>query len=176
MKTPILETERLILRPLCIGDVEAVFEWASDERVTKYMIYPTHKSIETTLEWLQSIDHSTDTAYDFGFVEKASGKLIGSGGLYWEYDSKQWRIGYNLRFDRWHKGYATEAAQEIVRFAKEELHAYRIGSCHAVDNPNSGRVLRNCGLVFTKYGEYQKSGGSVTFRCKEYLWTKDELK
>ena len=71
MKTPILETERLILRPLCAEDANAVFEWASDERVAKYMIYPKHKSIETTLEWLQSIDHSTDTAYDFGFVEKA---------------------------------------------------------------------------------------------------------
>lgn len=173
MKTPILETERLILRPLTVEDATAVFEWASDERVTKYMTYPTHRNIETTVEWLESIDHSADTAYDFGFVEKESGLLIGSGGIYWNGDYQQWRVGYNLRFDRWHKGYATEAAREIVRFAKEELKAERIGSCHAVENPNSGRVLRNCGLVFTKYGDYQKIDGSVSFRCKEYLWTKD---
>ena len=173
MQTPILETERLILRPLTVEDAPAVFEWASDERVTKYMTYPTHRNIETTVEWLESIDHSSDNDYDFGFVEKESGVLIGSGGIYWNGDYQQWRVGYNLRFDRWHKGYATEAAREIVRFAKEELNAERIGSCHAVENPNSGRVLRNCGLVFTKYGDYQKIDGSVSFHCKEYLWTKD---
>ena len=173
MQTPILETERLILRPLTVEDAPAVFALASDERVTKYMTYPTHRNIETTVEWLESIDHSTDTEYDFGFVEKESGVLIGSGGIYWNGDYQQWRVGYNLRFDRWHKGYATEAAREIVRFAKEALKAERIGSCRAVENPNSGRVLRNCGLVFTKYGDYQKIDGSVSFHCKEYLWTKD---
>lgn len=172
MQTPILETERLILRPLTVADAPAVFEWASDERVAKYMIYPKHETIETTLEWLNSIDNNTDTDYDLGFVEKESGKLIGSGGVYWENDRQQWRVGYNFRFDRWHQGFATEAAQEMVRFAKEELNAERIGSSHAVDNPNSGRVLRNCGLVFSEYGEYTKFDGSVTFRCKEYLWTK----
>lgn len=172
MKTPILETERLILRPLTTADAPAVFEWASDERVARYMIYPQHKTMDTVLEWLGSINDSTDTDYDFGFVEKKSGELIGSGGIYWEAENQQWRVGYNLRFDRWHQGYATEAAREMVRFAKEELRAERIGSCHAVENPRSGQVLRNCGLVFTKYGEYTKLDSSATFRCKEYLWTK----
>lgn len=173
MYTPILETERLILRPLTVDDANAVYEWASDERVARYMIYPKHETIDTTLEWLKSIDHSLDTEYEFGFEEKETGVLIGSGGVYWNDNYKQWRVGYNFRFDRWKKGFATEAAQEMVRFAREELKAEHIGSCHAVENPNSGRVLRNCGLVFTKYGEYEKFDGSVTFRCKEYLWTKN---
>lgn len=173
MYTPTLETERLILRPLTVEDANAVYEWASDERVARYMIYPKHEAIDTTLEWLRSIDHSSDAGYEFGFVEKKSGELIGSGGVYWNSDYKQWRVGYNLRFTSWHQGYATESAKEMVRFAKEDLHVERIGSCHAVENPNSGRVLRNCGLVFTKYGEYEKFDGSATFRCKEYLWTKN---
>lgn len=172
MKTPILETERLILRPITVDDAKDVYEWASDERVARYMVYLRHESIEATLEWLKSIDHSLDTEYEFGFIEKESGKLIGSGGIYWNDDYKHWRLGYNFRFDRWNRGYATEAAREMVRFAKEELNAEKIGSCHAIENPNSGRVIRNCGLVFTKYGEYEKFDGSETFRCKEYLWTK----
>ena len=173
MKTPILETERLILRPLMVEDAQDVFEWASDDRVTKYMIYRTHKSIETTLEWLKSIDRESETAYDFGFVEKESGKLIGSGGLYWEAENSQWRLGYNLRFDRWNMGYGTEAALAMVKYAREELKVERIGSMHAVDNPYSGRVMINCGLVFVKYSTYSKYDNSVTFRCKEYLWTKN---
>lgn len=172
MYTPILETERLILRPLTVDDANDVYEWASDERVARYMVYPRHKSIETTLVWLRSLDHTSDTDYDFGFVEKETGKLIGSGGIYWEEKRKQWRLGYNFRFDRWKKGFATEAAQEMVRFAREALKAERIGSCHAEENPNSGRVLRNCGLVFIGYSEYSKLDGSQTFKCKDYLWTK----
>ncbi|MGN1443208.1 MAG: GNAT family N-acetyltransferase [Acutalibacteraceae bacterium] len=174
MKTPTLKTERLILRPLLVSDAESVFLWTSDERVTKYMLYPKHEKIEATLEWLKSIDHDSEKAYDFGFVEKEIGLLIGSGGLYWEDDNEQWRIGYNLRFDRWGKGFATEAAKEIMRFAKEELRAEKIGSEHAVDNIASGKVLEKCGLHFTKYGEYTKFDGSVTFRCKEYVWKKEE--
>lgn len=40
-KEPILETERLILRPITLDDAKACFSWNSDERVTKYMSYPT---------------------------------------------------------------------------------------------------------------------------------------
>lgn len=173
MYTPILETERLILRPITVEDTNAVYEWASDERVARYMVYPRHENIETTLEWLKTIDHTSDIDYDFGFVEKASGKLIGSGGIYWEEKRAQWRLGYNFRFDRWNQGYGTEAAREMVRFAKEELNAEKIGSCHAVENPYSGKVMINCGLVFTGYSEFEKLDGSKTFKCKDYLWTKN---
>ena len=41
-KEPVLETERLILRPITIDDAKAVYQWTSDERVTRYMSYPTH--------------------------------------------------------------------------------------------------------------------------------------
>lgn len=176
MKTPVLETERLILRPLTTEDAPAVFQWAGDERVTRYMTYPTHSDISATLEWLESLDHENDTEYEFGFVEKESGELIGSGGVYWNEGLKQWRIGYNLRFSSWGKGFATEAAREIVRFAKEELAVDSIGVCHAVDNPNSGRVIEKCDFVFTEYGEYSKIDNSATFKSKEYIWTKNSGK
>ena len=41
MSIPVIETERLILRPLVPEDAEAVFAWTGDERVTKYMNYST---------------------------------------------------------------------------------------------------------------------------------------
>ena len=42
-KEPIIETDRLILRPITIDDAEACFGWNSDERVTKYIEYETHQ-------------------------------------------------------------------------------------------------------------------------------------
>ena len=38
MKTPIIETERMILRPITVADAADIFErWTSDERVSKYV-------------------------------------------------------------------------------------------------------------------------------------------
>ena len=42
-----LETERLILRRYVSEDAAAVYKnWASDDEVTKYLTWPTHKSQE----------------------------------------------------------------------------------------------------------------------------------
>ena len=46
MHNYIIETERLILRPLKIDDAEAVYQWVSDERVAKYMVYNTYTSLQ----------------------------------------------------------------------------------------------------------------------------------
>ena len=38
MKTPIIETERMILRPLSVMDANDIYErWTSDDRVSKYV-------------------------------------------------------------------------------------------------------------------------------------------
>ncbi len=53
-----IETERLILRTVTVDDAEAIFQWASDPDVNKYMIYPLHKDINVTRDWLKSRDIS----------------------------------------------------------------------------------------------------------------------
>lgn len=53
-KEPIIETDRLILRPITLDDAEACFSWNSDERVTKYMSYSTYTDISQTIDWINS--------------------------------------------------------------------------------------------------------------------------
>jgi len=38
----VIETERLILRPLCVEDYNEVYQWVSDEDVARYMVYMQH--------------------------------------------------------------------------------------------------------------------------------------
>ena len=167
MHSVTLETDRLILRPLTVADAEAVFVWASDPKVNRFMSYPLHTNIEVTREWLRSVEQAEEGDYDFGFVRKSDGLLIGSGGVYDNGDGS-WEFGYNLRHDCWGRGYAAEASKTILAFAHREFGAKVFAAHHAVDNPASGRVMEKCGLTFHHYGEYSKPDGSETFRAKFY--------
>ena len=51
----VIETERLILRPMTEADGEAVFQWTGDPVVNRYMPYPVHKNVEETKSWLRSL-------------------------------------------------------------------------------------------------------------------------
>lgn len=90
MKEPFLETERLILRPLTINDAEEVFAWTGNERVAKFMRYTRHENIEVTKNWLSSLADSPENNFDWGFVLKENGKLIGSGGIYLKEEYNTW--------------------------------------------------------------------------------------
>lgn len=54
-RTPVLETERLILRPITPEDAEAAFVWLSDERVNRFMPYNLYKNIDKVLNWINVI-------------------------------------------------------------------------------------------------------------------------
>ncbi|MBQ7839547.1 MAG: GNAT family N-acetyltransferase [Lachnospiraceae bacterium] len=171
MRTPVLETERLILRPLTAADTEAVWLWASDAIVNKFMNYPLHKTREDTVDFLQREEQAldSDSLYDFGFVIKETGELIGSGGISYNKEYKIWELGYNLRQDCWNQGYATEAAARIIKFGVDELKIERVLGRHAVDNPASGKVMEKNGFMFVRNGSYQKFDGSQTFKSREYI-------
>ena len=163
-----IETDRLILRPLRIEDAQSVYQWVSDERVAKYMVYNTYTSLEEAVEWLTMLQEP-DEEYHFGFVRKEDGFLIGSGSIGPESERNDyWAFGYNFRYDCWGKGYATEATKAMIKFAGEQFDVMRFSSSHAEPNKASGRVMEKCGLHFTGYGQFQKLDGTCKMRSMEY--------
>lgn len=167
---PVIETERLILilRPLTVADAKAVLEWCSDERVIRFLSYTGYDDINIAIDWLDSLDEKTE--WNWGFVLKESGRLIGSGSIGENgYMEGYWGIGYNIRYDCWNRGYTTEAMKAIICFAHTELGVNKVCSCHAVDNLASGRVMEKCGLKFSHYGVYSKLDNSETFKAKFYI-------
>ena len=164
----VIETERLILRPLTFDDADDVFEWVSDEDVAKYMIYPTYKSKEKVKEWLNSLQ-IFDGEYHFGYVRKEDNKLIGSGSIRPDSNREEyWEFGYNFRKDCWGKGYATEATKAMINFAHEQFGIKNFSSSHVEQNKASGRVMEKCGLHFVGYGEFEKLDGTCKSRSMEY--------
>lgn len=52
--TQTIHTKRLILRKFTVDDAQTMFEnWASDERVTRYLTWRSHGSPEATKQLLE---------------------------------------------------------------------------------------------------------------------------
>lgn len=171
MRNPILETKRLILRPFTVADAEeAYINWTSDPEVARYMTWNTHPCVEATIGWLTDVETKidSDTAYDWVFVRKCDGKLIGSGGLYFREDFDAFELGYNIMKDCWHQGYTTEAARAMIDFAVKDLSVKKFLGRHAIENPNSGKVMEKVGFKYVKDGHYVKMDGTEV-DAKEYI-------
>ena len=172
MKTPILETERLILRPLCVNDAEDIYKnWTSDPEVARFMRWELHKDISETREWLSAEEQcvESDSVYNWGFVLKETEELIGSGGLVFIESKGMYELGYNIMKKYWGKGLATEASHMIIDFAKKELNQKQFYCCHAKDNPASGKVMMKVGFKYQNDGVYYSWNRERKFESKEYL-------
>lgn len=164
MKTPVLDTERLHLRPFRETDAKDVFEtWESDPDVAKYMFWTSHNDIAKTREWLSFELGQIEKPdwYRFALVLKDSGALIGTVILYYEEEVNCWEIGYNLGKQYWGRGYTTEAVKAVIDFAKKELQICQIVGRYAKENPASGHVMDKLGFQFEKEIPYLCNDGTV---------------
>ena len=176
MKTPTLETNRLQLRPMSVQDaVSAYTNWTSDPDVARFMRWELHKDVKETQEWLKAEEAliESDTVYNWGFVLKNTGELIGSGGLIYIEDKGMYELGYNIMKKYWGQGLATEAAEEIVKFGRDQLKQRKFYCCHANGNPASGKVMTKIGFQYQNDGVYYSWNHERKFESKEYLLVLD---
>ena len=166
MRPQILETPRLILRPLSVSDADAAFVWLSDPEVNRFMTYGLYHDIAEVRQWHETMEQDVSQLL-WGFVRRADGLLIGSGSLHPTEDGA-WNLGYNIRRDCWNQGYTTEAAQAMIHFARNTLGLERIVAHHAAANPASGAVMRKCGMVLDHEGEYSKRDSREVFPALFY--------
>lgn len=164
MNTPILETERLMLRPFQKEDAVNVFEcWESDPDVAKYMFWTSHNDIEKTKEWItfELGQVEKDDWYRFAIVLKGTSELIGTALIYFEEEVECWEIGYNLGKKYWGKGYTTEAMVKVIDFARKQLKISQIVGRYAKENPASGNVMKKLGFKYEKDIPYECNDGTI---------------
>ncbi|MBQ3029533.1 MAG: GNAT family N-acetyltransferase [Lachnospiraceae bacterium] len=165
-----IETERLILRNLRPGDEAAVYAWAGDPDVARYMIYPLYRSEADGVEWLREREENADDPddYDLGIVLKENGELIGSGGLVYQPESDTWNMGYNIRKDMWGNGYVVEAMQAIMEEIRKTRKIRAVEAQFAVENYKSQRVMEKLGMVYDRESSFEKFDKSEKFRAKTF--------
>lgn len=181
MRTPILETNRLVLRPFKEDDVADVFEcWESDPDVARYMFWTSHNDIEKTREWIafELGQIEKQDWYRFAIVLKDTNTLIGTALVYYEEEVECWEIGYNLGKKYWGKGYTIEAMKRVIEFATEELKLSQIVGRYAKENPASGRVMSKLGFKYEKDIPYECNNGAVKregIQCRLFIENKNNF-
>ena len=168
-KIPIIETERLILRPMSTRDAADMFDYASRGEVTRYLLWSPHNTVSYTREYLSYIEkrYRVGDFYDWAVVERASGRMIGTCGFTSiDLSNRRGEIGYVLNPDFHRRGYAPEAACAVMDFGFSRLELNRIEARFMQGNEPSRRVAEKIGMSFEGYardeifvkGEYRTVG------------------
>ncbi len=148
---PQLETERLVLRRMRKSDLFDVFDYASCDEVTRYLLWYPHPDIKFTKRYLSIVDskYKNGTFYDWAVVDKKSGHMIGTCGFTaLDAENNRGEIGYVLNRKFWGRGLAAEAVRAVVTFGFEILGLNRIEAKYIVENKASRRVLEKCSMRF----------------------------
>jgi len=140
-----IETERLLLRPLRVSDVDVFVELHADFQVNRFV---GSYSRQQALERLTAIERQwAGRGHGLCAIElKSSGEFIGRSGLqYWEqFDEVE--LGWTLRAAHWGHGYATEAAQACLDWGFATLDDYFTALVRP-GNEESVRVAERLGFA-----------------------------
>lgn len=154
-----IETERLLLRPLRVEDVNVFVALHEDERVNQFVGAYSHQQ---ALERLELIERQwAERGHGLCAVElKSSGEFIGRCGLnFWEV-FEEVELGWTLKAEAWGRGYATEAARACTEWGFAALDSDYFTAMIRPGNTASVRVAERLG--FTPLREDELLGNPVT--------------
>lgn len=147
-----LDTDRLILRRFTIEDnIEMYNNWTSDDEVTKYLTWKTHKSVEDAICYIKyCLDgYEESSFYQWGIELKENHELIGNISVVKVIDDiDSLELGWVISRDYWGNGYTAEAASKLLQILFEKVGANSIYATHDINNPNSGRVMEKIGMKY----------------------------
>ena len=165
----ILKTERLNIREFTLLDTKNIYEFSQEESLKKWLpdqVYADLDEAKETLEFLISKYRNKEFPLVMAVVKKASNELIGHVGLS---EIKQGiEIGYAIGENYQNKGYASEAVNAYITWAKKEFSLEKIYGVVKCENYGSCRVLEKSQFTYHKddnEGEFDRNA-----LRKIYIW------
>lgn len=151
--TFVLTTERLRLRPLQAGDLDALHALCMDPEVRRYLWDDRIVARETVEDVIRQSE-STFATDGFGFFAlelnhaEAQPGLVGFCGHRRFEHSQQVELLYAILPDFWGEGLVSEAAVEVLRHGFERCAIPRVIAATDTPNQRSVRVLQRLGMTF----------------------------
>lgn len=148
-----LETNRLVLRRYVTEDAAAMYKnWASDEEVTKFLMWPAHSNQEVsqsvTEDWVNQYSHENYYHWAIALKENGDEPIGDIAVVNMKEEISMVHIGYCIGRAWWHRGITSEALKAVMDFLFDVVGVNRIESRHDPRNPNSGKVMKKCGMKY----------------------------
>jgi len=157
-----LTTDRLLLRPWCLDDLDPLTRMSSDPEVMRF--FPRTRTREQCLALIKrQSDHQEKHGFCFWVAELQKTKtFIGFIGMAYVAEEipcdGSVEIGWSLDKDHWGKGYAAEGARAALVFAFSKLQLEEVVSMTSTINLPSQRVMQKIGMKYDSRDDFLHSG------------------
>ena len=171
----ILETERLILRRWEESDAENLYKYASNPDVGPIAGWPPHQSLDESKDVIKNVLNGKEA---YAICLKEDGKAIGAielklnGHTDMTEKDDECELGYWIGKPFWGQGLMPEAANELLRYAFEDMSKVWCG--YYEGNIKSKRVQEKVGFKYQWTSEdidvplmHEKRTGHVNALTKE---------
>ena len=144
----ILDTKRLSLDEMTVADLDGIYGIYDDPMVARLAGEPYYDR-EKAIDYIKSYSEYQYRFYEYGIWlvrEKVSGEIIGRAGITGRAGYEKPELGYVFAKRAWGKGFATEAIEAILKYARDELCLDSINAFVIPENAVSVHILKKFGF------------------------------
>ncbi len=125
-----INSERLLIRPIVIADAEEVYSYRSDAETNKFQgwVPSDIEQIEDFIETKVSKEFNiSGTWAQLVMLRKDTKEIIGDVGIHFlDDDDMQCEVGCTLALGQHGQGFATEALQQVISYLFDTSNKHRI--------------------------------------------------
>jgi ribosomal-protein-alanine N-acetyltransferase len=147
---PVLETERLTLRPYSLADAPRVQQMCGDRAIAATTLAIPHPYPDGAAEqWISTHGENFRQGAEvtLAITLKFDGQVVGSMALSVNKNHRRGELGYMVAKEHWNRGYCTEAVRALMEYGFSVLGLNRVQAMHFPRNPASGRVLQKLDMT-----------------------------
>ncbi len=148
-KLPVIQSERLCLRPMSLADTDDIFLFTSNPQTVEFLSWHPHREKTITKSFINAVleKYSKNEPAQWAIELKETGKVIGiSGFVDFSEDHKRAEIAFVMSPAYQGKGYMTEANKLILQTGFDKLNLNRIQAKAEITNYSSQKVLEKIGM------------------------------
>ncbi|MBS7576615.1 MULTISPECIES: GNAT family N-acetyltransferase [unclassified Enterococcus] len=172
-KYQFLQIGDYLLRPVQLHDSEAMFEYASNPKITKFLSFNAHQTIDETKRIIVSY-FMQEPLGKWAIESKKDAKMIGTIELRFSSQLDCATFGYVLNESYWGRGIMPLILNQLIKIIFDELPVQEIYGELIKQNLQSERVMQKCGLKFKRQFK-----GTIKNRCiqsiAEYAITRHQF-
>jgi [ribosomal protein S5]-alanine N-acetyltransferase len=163
----LLQTQRLILRPLELSDAEDLFALNKNPNVHKYLWQKPEEIIDESIKVIEYVQrqYATNNIGRYATILKETGEFIGWTGIKFVNDMEEngntnfFDYGYRLDEQFWNKGYATEASVFWLDYGFNKMMIDKMNAYTHAQNGASNHILQKVGMKFME--DYPDKNGII---------------